>query len=255
MHHAVGVLQHPLEPVLGHQHGDAEVVHEAGHGGEHLLGRGRVERRGRLVEDEHPRVRREDRADGRALLLPAGQRRQRAVADVGEPEQVEHLLDPLAHHVGRQPQLLHAVGELLLQGVGHEAGERVLADDPDEVGELARRVRTGVAPVDEHPAAQGAAGEVRDQAVDRAEQGRLAGAGGADRDAQLALGHDQVDLAQGRCRGARVGDADALEADHAKTSCGRSTVARTGGGADTAGTRPTRTASSGSSGRSGQRSG
>ena len=36
--------------------------------------------------------------------------------------------------VGRQAELLHAVGELLLDGVGDEAGERVLADVPDQVG-------------------------------------------------------------------------------------------------------------------------
>ena len=57
-HDAVGVLHHPLEAVLGHHDGDAEVVHEPGDGGEHLLGGGGVERGRRLVEHEDARVRR-----------------------------------------------------------------------------------------------------------------------------------------------------------------------------------------------------
>ena len=43
-HDVVGVLHHPLEPVLRHDDGDAEVVHEPVDGGEHLLGGGGVER-------------------------------------------------------------------------------------------------------------------------------------------------------------------------------------------------------------------
>jgi hypothetical protein len=34
----VGVVHHALEPVLGEQHGDAEVVHEASDRREHVLG-------------------------------------------------------------------------------------------------------------------------------------------------------------------------------------------------------------------------
>ena len=52
VHDAVGVLHDALEPVLGHHHGDAEVVHEPRDRGEHLLGAGRVERRRGLVEHE-----------------------------------------------------------------------------------------------------------------------------------------------------------------------------------------------------------
>ena len=172
----VGVLHDPLQPVLGDEHGDPQVVDQPGDRGQHLLGRGGVERRGGLVEHEHPRVRGQDRADRHALLLSAGQVAQRAAAQLGDAEQVERLLDPLAHDVGRQPELLHAVGELLLDGVGDEAGERVLADHADEVGQLARWVVRGVQAVDGHPARQQSAGEVRHQPVDGPEQRRLADA-------------------------------------------------------------------------------
>ena len=57
-HDPVGVLHDPLEAVLGQQHGDAEVVHQAGERGEDVLGRGGVEGGGRLVEHQHPGRRR-----------------------------------------------------------------------------------------------------------------------------------------------------------------------------------------------------
>ena len=106
-----------------------------------------------------------------------------AVAQIGQAQQVQGLLDAAAHHVGGQAQRLHAVGELVLDGVRDEVGERVLAHRADHVGEFARLVGAGVAAGDGHPAAQGAAGEVRDQAADRAEERGLADPGGADQQA------------------------------------------------------------------------
>ena len=99
-----------------------------------------IERRRRLVEDEHAGVRGERGADRGALELAARELAQRAVPQVGEPEQVERLLDALAHDVGRDRELLHAVRELFFERVGDAARERVLADDADDVGQLARRM-------------------------------------------------------------------------------------------------------------------
>ena len=70
-HQGVGEGQHPLEPVLGQHHRDVEVVDQPGQRGQHVLGRGRVERRGRLVEHQDPRVHGEHRAERDALLLAA----------------------------------------------------------------------------------------------------------------------------------------------------------------------------------------
>ncbi len=63
--------------------------------GEDLLGGLRVERRRRLVEDEDGGVRGEGGADRGALALPTGQRGQRPVAYVGQPEQVETPSDSM----------------------------------------------------------------------------------------------------------------------------------------------------------------
>ena len=101
-------------------------------------------------------------------------------------------------------------------------GQRVLPDDADHVGEVARPVGARVSrPATVTRPASSAAGEVRDVAVDGAEQGRLAGAGRSDDQAELALGHVQVDAAQDGPGRVGVGDGDALEADHAATSLGR----------------------------------
>ncbi len=116
-HHRVGVLHDPLEAVLRHHDGDAEIVDEARDGGEHLFGRGGVEGRGGLVEHQHARVRGEHRADRDPLLLAARQRAQRTAAQVGDAQEVERLLDPLAHHGLRHRELLHGVGQLLLHRV------------------------------------------------------------------------------------------------------------------------------------------
>ena len=213
MHDGVGVVQHPLDPVLGHDDGDGEVVHEPGDGREHLLGAGGVEGRGGLVEQDDAGVRREHRPDRDPLLLPSGQLTQRDVAQLGDAEQVEGLLDPLAHRGGRQPELLHAVGELLLDGVGHEPGERVLPDDADQVGEVAGPVVAGVAAVEPHVAGQRAAGEVRHPPAHRTEQGRLARAGAPDDEGELALGDGEVDVAQHRLGRPRQGHGHLRQGD------------------------------------------
>ena len=162
------------------QDGQPEVVHEPLQRGEDLLGGRRVEGGRRLVEQEDLRVHGEDRADGHALPLAAGERAQRPVPQVGQPEQVEGLLDALPHDGTRQAEALHAVRELLLDEVGDEPGQRVLADDADDVGELARRMGSGVAAGDRDPSGEQATREVRDETVDRAQQRRLAGAGRPD---------------------------------------------------------------------------
>ncbi len=224
----VGVLDHAFQAVFGEQDGHSEVVHQPGDRGEHLLGSRRVERGGRLVQDQYPGVRGQHRTDGDALLLAAGQLVQRAVAQVGETEQVEGLLDALAHHLRWNGQLLHPVGEFLLHRVGDEAGQRVLPHHPDHVGQFTRRVVRGVPAVDGDPAAQGAAGEVRHQTVHGAEQGRLADTRPADHQAEFALRDVQVDVAQDGGVTALVHHADPVESDHLLTSVVvRSGVVRT----------------------------
>ena len=96
----------------------------------------------------------------------------------------------------RQAELLHAVGELVLHGVGDEPGDRVLADVADHVRTLARRQLEDAGPVEEQVAAEVAAGEAGHQPGDHAEQGRLARPGRTGHEHQLAVADREVDVAE-----------------------------------------------------------
>ena len=190
---------HPLQPVLGEQHRDAEVVHQPGDRGQHVLRGGRVEGRGRLVEHQQSRMHGQHRADRHPLLLPARQGAQVSVPQVGDAEQVEGLLDPAPHGLGREPELLHAVGELLLDRVGDESGQRVLADVPDRVRPLPRRRVQHRHPVEQYVAPERAAREPRHQPGHHPEQGRLPGPGRPGDQDQLTLLDRQRDVREHWC--------------------------------------------------------
>ena len=219
-HDTIAVMDHTFEAVLRDDDGHAQVVDQSSHRRENVFGRGRVERRGRLVEHEHSRLRGEHRADRDPLLLAAREVAQRTRAQVGDAEQVEGLLDPLAHHVGRQAQLLHRVGELLFDGVGDEARERILSHVPDDLGHVPGLVLSRVTAVDRDATYKMASGEVGDESVDRAEQRRLARSCRTDDEAELALVDRQIDVPKHGAVASRVGERVDVESDHDPTSTG-----------------------------------
>ena len=146
--HAVGEGQHAFESVLGHQHGQTEVVNQPGQRAEHLLGGSRVEGGRRLVEHQHTGRRGEHGADRDPLLLTPREGAQRPVAQILETEQVDGVLDAPAHGVGGHAKVLHGVGKLVLDSLGHEGGQRVLSDVAHDVSELAGPMVAGGSPVD-----------------------------------------------------------------------------------------------------------
>ena len=137
---AVGERRGALEPVLGEHHGGAEVVVEPHERGEHVVGALRVELRRRLVEHQRLRPGGERTGDHAALPLAARERRRVAVAQVGDAERVEHLLDAPAHRLLGEAEVLEHEGEVALHVVDDELRLRVLRDEADDVGELARMV-------------------------------------------------------------------------------------------------------------------
>ena len=141
---------------------------------QYLLGRDGVEGRRRLVEHKGAWRGGERGADGDPLTLAARQRRDRPLAQCMQVQGVKHVLDASAHRSRVHAEVLHRVGELVLDGVGDESRIRVLADVADGVGEVAGTVTLGATPVDCHRPVEAAAGEMRDKAVDAAEEGRLA---------------------------------------------------------------------------------
>ena len=146
--------RHAVQPVLRHQDRRPVVVHQALQGRDHVLGTLRVELARRLVQDQDPRAGREGRRDRHALLLAAGQRADAPRAQRLDVEQVEHLLHPPPHVRGRDAEVLHPVGELVLDAIQHERGRRVLRHERDDVGERARRVLRRVASGHVHAAAR-----------------------------------------------------------------------------------------------------
>ncbi|RPK52766.1 hypothetical protein EES37_02495 [Streptomyces sp. ADI91-18] len=244
----VRVLDDAFQTVFRHQDGGAQVVDQALEHRQDLLGRRRVQRRGGFVQDQHLRVRGQDRADRDPLLLAPREGGDGAVAQFVQAQQVQGLLDPAPHHGGGQAQGLHAVRQLVLDDVRHEVRQRVLAHRADDVGEFARPVGAGVAARDRDPAPQGAPGEVRDQARHRAEQRGLAHARRADEEGQLPFREGEVRVPEGGRGGAVVRHRHLFEADHCDASLG-------GTGATKAGSRPMRIAAAGQSGSPGTTSG
>ena len=55
-----------------------------------------------------------------------------------ETEEIEDVLHPTPHHVGSDTEVLHRVGELVLDEVGDEACRRILTDEADDIGQLPR---------------------------------------------------------------------------------------------------------------------
>ncbi len=55
-HQLICVLDDALQTMLGEHNGEAEVVNQTGYRGEYLLGRTRIECRGRFVEHQDPGV-------------------------------------------------------------------------------------------------------------------------------------------------------------------------------------------------------
>ena len=103
-------------------------------------------------------------------------------------QQIQGLLDAAAHHVGATPWDSMVYASSSSDGVGDEPGHRVLADDPDSrPGHVAGTPGCPARTRCTRPA-RGAAGEVRHQPVDRAQQRGLAGPCPSDLTASLPSG-------------------------------------------------------------------
>ena len=80
--------------------------------------------------------------------MATGERAQRPIPQVLEAEEVDRVLDPPAHGFRRHAEVLHGVGQFVLDALGDEAGQGVLADEAHDVGQFPRPVLPGRSPVD-----------------------------------------------------------------------------------------------------------
>ena len=105
---------------------------------------GRVELRGRFVQDEDARAHRDDARDRDPLLLAAGQGERLAVGEVADRQPRQRRIDPRVHLVARDAQVLEPEGELFADGQlrRRELVGRRREDDPDAPEEGARPRRS-----------------------------------------------------------------------------------------------------------------
>ena len=170
--------------------------------------RPRIDRRGRLVEDENRRVLQERPGDADALALAAGQP-DAALADrrLVAPGSREMKSCALAAVAAATISSSRGVELAVADVVGDRAREqhRILRHEADVVAQRSQRERADVMAVDQDPPFVRVV-EARDQAGER----RLAGAGGADDGDDLAWSGIEGDLLQ-RVDAARIAEADAVE--------------------------------------------
>ena len=137
---------------------------------------GGVERGGRLIEDENARLEREDGGDGDLLLLAAGQRRDFAVAEIGDAHGLERGRDASLDLVVRHAEVLEAEQHLVL----HDGRDHLRVDVLEHAANDARDVRqgnvAGIPAVDERRAEELACEVMRDGAAHDSGEGGLAGA-------------------------------------------------------------------------------
>ena len=198
---------HRLDLVVGHvERGDAEPVVELRQRGAHPDPELRVEVRKRLVHQERLRLPRDRPAHRDALALAAGELRRPPVEQLAEPEQLRHLVHAALDLRLRRAANLQAVAEVLADG--HVRVERVRLEDHRDVA--VPRLQVGHVAAADRDAPVGRVLEPRHDAQER----RLAAAGRADEDEELAVGDlerhvvecDDVpceafrEIGQGNCR-------------------------------------------------------
>ncbi len=205
---AVGVAERARRALLGDD--DARVAAER-ELEERLRPRG-VELRGRLVEQQQLRLERERRGEADALQLAAG--------DLGHAPRRRSPAMPTAasarctrgqDRLGRGADVLEPERDLGGDAPEDDLVLRILEDRRDRSGELGRPRAARVAAGDLDAALEAAAVEPRHEPGERAHERRLAGAGRAEQQHDLAALDLERDVAQRRRR-LRVREREPLDA-------------------------------------------
>ena len=188
-HHPVDQGQRLLEPVLDQHHGRVDVVEGLAERRAYQLRTLRIEVRGRLVEQQQPRLQRDHAGDREPLLLAAGQRgRVDGPGRYGKPTAARAASTRGQISARGTPRFSRPNATSSPQRAHHQLGLRVLEHDA-----RVRPVLPGGPAVDEDRALL-LAGVLGEQAGERGEQGALAGAGGTREQHPLAVFDPQVEV-------------------------------------------------------------
>ena len=156
--------------------------------GAQLVAHARVERRERLVEQQHARLDRERAGQRDALLLAAGELVGVVPGVVGEADELEHLLG--ARRALRRAHLAHPQAELDVAAGVHVGEQAVGLEHHPHVAAVRGHVGD-VAAADHHAPAVGAV-----EAAEQPQRRRLAAARRAEQREQLARGDVEVELVE-----------------------------------------------------------
>ena len=145
----------------------------------------RVERRERLVHQQHVGIGGERAGEADALLHAAGQLVREMALEAGEPDHLDQRLRDLAPRLARHALELEAELDVVLHGA------------PGQQPELLEHHRAvGAGPGDRLAVHADVAGVRLDQPEQDIEEGALAAAGGADDRQELALADVDVEVLQ-----------------------------------------------------------
>ena len=153
-----------------------------------------VETRGGLVQHQHPGLHGHDTGDGHPALLAAGKLKGALLQQlIAEAHKSRRLLDAALHLGFVQPHVAGAVSDILGTGFLKKLVLGVLHDQPHQKPEGAQVGALGpqVLAIHQHPARNGAV-----EAVEMADQGGFAAAGGADDANEIPLFHREGDVLQ-----------------------------------------------------------
>ena len=227
---AIRRREQPFQTVLG---GDDRVPlpSEVEAGVDDQVGTGRVELRGRLVENEAGWPQHQCGSDGDPLPLAARERRQAAAAEPERADPIQRLLDAAGHRPGLHAEVLEPEGDLAVDEIEHGLRLQVLEDEPDLVGQPPGRRAQHVEAADHGAAADATSVQMRHEPVAEPQERRLAAARGAGDDRQPGPERNRR-AAQRRDGGARVRIGQLVDRDrrHRQRGRSRSTAGSTSSG-------------------------
>ena len=203
---AVGVAQRERGTLLRDDHGCAARERVL----EERLRALRIELRRRLVEEQQLGLERERRREADALQLAAGKLRDAAAGQVRGTDGRQRSLRARQDRLRRHADVLEPEGDLRLDLREDDLILRILEDGRDRARELRRMRVARVAAGDLDAAAEVPAVEPRHEPAERAHERRLAGAGGAEHEHDLARVDPERDAVERRCR-ARIGEGQPLD--------------------------------------------
>jgi len=195
-HLAIFQLDDPLglfgdRHVVGHQHQRVALSMQRAQDAEHFGPALAVEGAGRLVRQDHLAAVDEGAGNADPLLLAAGELARLVVEPAAEPESLQQALGPRLACIAGQPGIESGQRHVV---AGTEIPQQVVAlKDEAEVLAAQGRQRIGRQPAclpSSHPIATLAR---LIEAAQNVEQGRFAGAGGADDGHHLAPRYGQID--------------------------------------------------------------